>query len=73
MSARYHVTDVFAEAPYAGHPALGTAHLLREVMHPRASAITLNLGVGPIVVCFVPGDSGGGGGLDGAEPLQLWR
>ena len=115
MSARYHVTDVFAEAPYtgnqlatflsaadidgaemqriarafnfaestfvtggsladgfdvriftpaeelpfAGHPALGTAHLLREVMHPQASAITLNLGVGPIVVCFVPDDSGG--------------
>ncbi len=44
-----------AELPFAGHPILGTAHLLREVRHPDADSVTLNVGVGPIPVRFVDG------------------
>jgi trans-2,3-dihydro-3-hydroxyanthranilate isomerase len=40
-----------AEVPFAGHPTLGTAHVLRtEVMHTPSDRVTLHLQVGPIQV-----------------------
>ena len=46
-----------AEIPFAGHPALGTAYLLRNLVDPHAtSMITVNLGVGPICVIFDAGE-----------------
>jgi trans-2,3-dihydro-3-hydroxyanthranilate isomerase len=43
------------ELPFAGHPTLGTAFLLRDAAD-GAAAVTLNLGVGKITVTF--GDDG---------------
>ena len=41
------------EVPFAGHPTLGTAYVIRELLHwSDASTITLNLGVGQIPVDF---------------------
>lgn len=41
------------EIPFAGHPTLGTAHLIREViLKGKADTITLNLKVGKIPVTF---------------------
>ena len=46
-----------AEVPFAGHPTLGTAFLIRENLVSEATTrITLNLGVGKIPVDF--GDDG---------------
>ena len=40
-----------AEIPFAGHPTLGTAHvLLRELGWPREDRVVLQLGVGPVEV-----------------------
>ena len=39
-----------AELPFAGHPTLGTAYVLAG--RQGASAVTLNLGVGPVAVRF---------------------
>jgi len=45
------------EVPFAGHPTLGTAHVIRsEIMKGKAEAVSLNLKVGKIPVTF---------GLDG--------
>ena len=42
-----------AELPFAGHPTLGTAYLLRHEIHSiKADVLTLNLGVGKIPVEF---------------------
>jgi len=42
-----------AEVPFAGHPTLGTAWLIRrELLDEAAEEVTLNLGVGPIRVTF---------------------
>jgi trans-2,3-dihydro-3-hydroxyanthranilate isomerase len=47
------------EVPFAGHPTLGTAHVLRtEVMRAPTDQITLHLPVGPIVVTADAGNSG---------------
>jgi trans-2,3-dihydro-3-hydroxyanthranilate isomerase len=41
------------EIPFAGHPTLGTAWVIREALAPaRRDALTLELGVGPIPVTF---------------------
>jgi len=43
------------EVPFAGHPTLGTAHILRnEILQGRADSVTLNLKVGQIPVSFSP-------------------
>ncbi len=42
-----------AEVPFAGHPTIGTAWVIRrERMKPATDEVTLNLGVGPIRVTF---------------------
>ena len=41
------------EIPFAGHPTLGTAWVIREALAPDSrGALTLELGVGPIPVTF---------------------
>jgi trans-2,3-dihydro-3-hydroxyanthranilate isomerase len=41
------------EVPFAGHPTLGTAHVIREeILAGKAAALTLNLKVGKIPVTF---------------------
>ena len=41
------------EIPFAGHPTLGTAWVIREALaSPSLDALTLELGVGPIPVTF---------------------
>ncbi len=41
------------ELPFAGHPTVGTAHLLVELgMAERDRSLTLEAGVGPLVVAF---------------------
>lgn len=41
------------EVPFAGHPTLGTAHIIRsEILKGKAEKITLNLKVGRIPVSF---------------------
>jgi trans-2,3-dihydro-3-hydroxyanthranilate isomerase len=44
------------ELPFAGHPTLGTATVIRDLLEPDASQIILNLKVGQIPVDF--GDDG---------------
>lgn len=42
-----------AEVPFAGHPTLGTAHIIRsEIANDAPKEIVLNLKVGPIPVTF---------------------
>ncbi len=42
-----------AEVPFAGHPTLGTAHIIRsEIVRDAPREIILNLKVGPIAVTF---------------------
>jgi trans-2,3-dihydro-3-hydroxyanthranilate isomerase len=42
-----------AEIPFAGHPTLGTAFVLRtEILNDRPETVTLNLGVGQVPVRF---------------------
>ncbi len=43
------------EVPFAGHPTLGTAHVIRsEILKEKAETITLNLKAGRIPVSFAP-------------------
>jgi trans-2,3-dihydro-3-hydroxyanthranilate isomerase len=45
------------ELPFAGHPTLGTAWVLREhLLAGRPAAVTLALGVGSVPVAFEPSD-----------------
>jgi trans-2,3-dihydro-3-hydroxyanthranilate isomerase len=54
------------EVPFAGHPTLGTAHIIREeILKSGGNRITLNLKAGPIPVCF-SGD--GYGWMEQNEP-----
>ncbi len=48
------------EVPFAGHPTLGTASWLywNHPLFRGANEITLDLGVGPITVCFTPPQAG---------------
>lgn len=53
-----------AEIPFAGHPTLGTAWVIRtELLRDAPATVTLRLGVGPIPVTFE-------GGLVWLEPRQ---
>lgn len=46
-----------SELPFAGHPTLGTAYLIRnEILKTNVSELTLNLGVGNIPVTFSEDD-----------------
>ena len=41
------------EVPFAGHPTLGTAHVIQqEILRSEVPAVQLNLAVGPITVTF---------------------
>ena len=41
------------EVPFAGHPTLGTAHIIRnEILGGKPDSVTLNLKVGPILTTF---------------------
>ena len=43
------------EVPFAGHPTLGTAFIIREeILRNKAEKVVLNLKVGPIPVTFSP-------------------
>ncbi len=43
------------EVPFAGHPTLGTAFIIRsEILNGQADQVVLNLKVGPIPVSFSP-------------------
>lgn len=45
------------EVPFAGHPTLGTAHIIRsEIQQRPLEKVTLNLPVGQIPVSFTPDD-----------------
>jgi len=45
-----------AEIPFAGHPTLGTAHIIRhEILHQPSNTIVLNLPIGQIPVTFAAG------------------
>jgi len=47
------------EVPFAGHPTLGTAHILRsEIIQEKVEKVILNLQVGQIPVTFEPGTDG---------------
>jgi trans-2,3-dihydro-3-hydroxyanthranilate isomerase len=57
------------EVPFAGHPTLGTAHILRtEVAPSPPEQIVLNLKVGPIPVSFKDDDAGGIYSMKQIEP-----
>ena len=58
------------EMPFAGHPTLGTAWVLREHLLARPAAVTLALGVGPVPVAFEP-DNGGELAWLTAPPVAL--
>lgn len=54
------------EVPFAGHPTLGTAHVIREeILKGKAQSVTLNLKAGPIPVAL---ESGGIGWMRQNEP-----
>ncbi len=54
------------EVPFAGHPTLGTAHIIRnEILHGNAEKVVLNLTVGQIPVTFA---SDGYGWMKQMEP-----
>lgn len=53
------IFDPAEEIPFAGHPALGTAFVIREyVRDDRPDELTLDLGVGPIPVRVEADDAG---------------
>ena len=55
------------EIPFAGHPTLGTAHLIREkLIRKKVEKVVLNLKVGQIPVTFTKGI---GNGMDEADGL----
>src|SRR4030042_912475 len=48
-----------AEVPFAGHPTLGTAYIIRqEIVRKPVQQVNLNLKVGQIPVCFDRQDDG---------------
>lgn len=55
------------EVPFAGHPTLGTAHIIREeILHGAADKVVLNLKVGQIPVTF---DADGYGRMQQIQPV----
>jgi trans-2,3-dihydro-3-hydroxyanthranilate isomerase len=62
------------ELPFAGHPTLGTAWVIREhLLRGRADALTLVLGVGRVPVAFTPEPGGGELTWLTAPPVRLER
>lgn len=65
------------ELPFAGHPTLGTAWVIREhLLRERPALVTLALGVGDVPVAFEPVEVGGSGGELAwltAPPVKLER
>jgi trans-2,3-dihydro-3-hydroxyanthranilate isomerase len=62
------------ELPFAGHPTLGTAWVLREhLLRERPAALALALGVGKVPVCFEPEPGGGEVAWLTAPPVTLER
>lgn len=58
-SYRVRIFTPAREIAFAGHPILGTAHVLRHHVHrDRSNALRLNLQVGPVDVTFAIGDDG---------------
>lgn len=58
-----------AEVPFAGHPTLGTAHIIRhEIANDLTSRVILNLKVGPIPVTFHEEQNGTIGWMKQAKP-----
>jgi len=50
-----HIFTPAEEVPFAGHPTLGTAYIVRnEILGGKADEVVLNLQVGPITVTFAP-------------------
>jgi trans-2,3-dihydro-3-hydroxyanthranilate isomerase len=63
-----------AELPFAGHPTLGTAWVIREhLLAERAAALTLALGVGNVPVAFEAGADGVELAWLTAPPVKLER
>jgi len=61
-----------AEIPFAGHPTLGTAFVLRnELLGHRPDSVTLNLGVGQVPVSFTRDSDGRDTGWMRAPHVQL--
>jgi trans-2,3-dihydro-3-hydroxyanthranilate isomerase len=62
------------ELPFAGHPTLGTAWVIREhLLRGGADALTLVLGVGRVPVAFTPEPGGGELVWLTAPPVSLER
>jgi trans-2,3-dihydro-3-hydroxyanthranilate isomerase len=62
------------ELPFAGHPTLGTAWVIREHrLRERPAAVTLALGVGPVPVAFEPEPGGDAVAWLTAPPGTLGR
>jgi trans-2,3-dihydro-3-hydroxyanthranilate isomerase len=62
------------ELPFAGHPTLGTAWVIREhLARERAGEVALALGVGRVVVRFEPEQGGGELAWLAAPPVELGR
>ena len=62
------------ELPFAGHPTLGTAWVIREhLLHERPALVTLALGVGNVPVAFEPDPHGGEIAWLTAPPVTLER
>jgi trans-2,3-dihydro-3-hydroxyanthranilate isomerase len=62
------------ELPFAGHPTLGSAWVIREHGLGRAAKrVTLALGVGPVPVDFEPAPDGGERAWLTAPPVTLGR
>lgn len=59
-----------AELPFAGHPTLGTAWVLRHLVDAgRPSSVVLQLAVGPTPVRFTPDGKGDIGWLTAPYPV----
>ena len=59
------------ELPFAGHPTLGTAWVLREASGGAPSEVRLDLGVGPVPVRFEPEDGGSEVAWLAAPPVEV--
>ena len=57
-SHRVRIFTPSEEMPFAGHPTLGTAWLLRSLGTGSAEEVVLDLAVGPVPVTFAPGPVG---------------
>ncbi len=56
-----------AEIPFAGHPTLGTAAVIREEVDGEPDEVVLDLGVGEVPVVVENGEGDGVDGSEGAE------